>query len=60
MFRVLSARPLRDPKIDTLAERLTLRFPEGRGAYVLDGDLIRSDVVDVTAGPTLRIVDVRA
>jgi diacylglycerol kinase family enzyme len=58
MFRVLSARPLRDPKIDTLAERVSVRFPEGEGAYVLDGDLLRSDVVEVEPGPVLRFVDV--
>jgi diacylglycerol kinase (ATP) len=58
MFRVLSGIPLRDPKIDTLAGRVTLRFPEGTGAYVLDGELLRSDVVEVEAGPTLRFVDV--
>lgn len=58
MPRVLAGRPLRDPKIDTLAATLSLRFPEGTGAYVLDGDLLRSDHVEVSAGPTLRIVDV--
>lgn len=59
MFRVLSGTPLRDPKIDTLAERITLRFPEGTGAYVLDGELLRGDFVEVEAGPLLRFVDVR-
>lgn len=58
MFRVLSGIPLREPKIDTLAERITLRFPEGSGAYVLDGELLRSDFVEVEAGPVLRFVDV--
>ena len=58
LFRVLSGTPLRDPKVDTLAERITLRFPEGTGAFVLDGELLRSDVVEVEAGPTLRFVDV--
>lgn len=58
MFRVLSGVPLRNPKIDTLAETVTLRFPEGTGAYVLDGELLRSDVVVVEAGPVLRFVDV--
>lgn len=58
MFRVLSGLPLRDPKVDTLAKRITLRFPEGTGAYVLDGELLRSDFVEVEAGPVLRFVDV--
>jgi len=58
MFRVLSGIALRDPKIDTQAERIRLRFPEGTGAYVLDGELLRSDVVAVEAGPVLRFVDV--
>lgn len=58
MFRVLSARALRDPKIDTLAAHVALRFPEGTGAYVLDGELLRSDVVEVEPGPVLRFVDV--
>jgi hypothetical protein len=57
MFRVLSGVPLRDPKIDTLAETVTLRFPEGTGAYVLDGELLRSDRVEIEAGPVLRFVD---
>jgi diacylglycerol kinase family enzyme len=57
MFRVLSGVPLRDPKIDTLAKTVTLRFPEGTGAYVLDGELLRSDRVEIEAGPVLRFVD---
>lgn len=58
MFRVLSGIPLRDPKIDALAEHVSLRFPEGTGAYVLDGELLRGDVVEVEPGPVLRFVDV--
>jgi diacylglycerol kinase family enzyme len=58
LLRVLAARPLRDPKIDTMTAHATLRFPQGRGAYVLDGELLRSDVVRVEAGPVLRFVDV--
>lgn len=56
MPRVLAGRPLRDPKIDTLATTLSLRFPIGSGAYVLDGELLRRDHVEVTAGPVLRIL----
>jgi diacylglycerol kinase family enzyme len=58
MFRVLSGIPLREPKVDRLAGRVTMRFPVGTGAYVLDGELLRSDVVEVEAGPVLRFVDV--
>lgn len=58
MFRVLSARALRDPKIDTLAQRIALRFPAGTGAYVLDGELLRRDVVEVEAGPVVPFIDV--
>jgi len=58
MTRVLTGRPLRDPKIDQLAARLELRFPPSTGAYVLDGELLRSDRVEVTAGPVIPFVDV--
>lgn len=58
MFRVLSGIPLRDPKIDSLAARVSLRFPDGTGAYVLDGELLRSDFVEVEPGPVLRFLDV--
>lgn len=53
---VLAGRPLLGQRIDDLAERLELRFPEGSGAYVLDGDLFRADAVIVTAGPTLEVL----
>jgi diacylglycerol kinase family enzyme len=56
--RVLSGRPLRGPRVDTLAATLSLRFPSGEGAYVLDGELFRSDAVDVTPGPILDVVRV--
>jgi diacylglycerol kinase (ATP) len=52
---VLAGRPLLGPKVDTLARRLTVRFPSD-GAYVLDGDLFRDDVVDVTPGPTIDVL----
>ena len=53
---VLAGRPLLGPRVDTLAARLSLRFPSGRGAYVLDGDLFHADAIEVSAGPTLDIV----
>jgi diacylglycerol kinase family enzyme len=58
---VLMGRPLLGRSlgnVDTLARRLELRF-EGGGAYVLDGELLRTDRVVVTAGPVLRILSVR-
>lgn len=57
MPRVLRGLPLSDPKVDALAEHLSLRFPPGTGAYVLDGELLRRDEVRVTRGPALRVVD---
>ena len=55
---VLAGRPLLGAgNVDTLARRLELRF-EGGGAYVLDGELLRTECVVVTAGPVLRILSV--
>jgi len=53
---VLAGRPLVGTRIDALTERLELRFPKGRGAYVLDGDLFRADTITVTAGPVLDVI----
>jgi hypothetical protein len=54
---VLAGRPLLGAgRVDTLAGRLTLRFGESDGAYVLDGELLRSPEVAVTAGPVLRVL----
>jgi diacylglycerol kinase (ATP) len=53
---VLAARPLLGERIDALAEKLALRFPEGRGVYVLDGELFRADILEVTAGPPLDVL----
>ncbi|MBX3260895.1 MAG: hypothetical protein KF782_14510 [Labilithrix sp.] len=53
---VLAARPLLGPRVDALATELRLRFPDGAGAYVLDGDLLHADAVTVTAGPALDVV----
>ncbi|HEY8078413.1 MAG TPA: diacylglycerol kinase family protein [Labilithrix sp.] len=56
---VLAGRPLVGRRVDTLARSLSLRFPPGAGAYVLDGELFRADVVDVTPGPVLDVVTPR-
>lgn len=40
---------------DGLVRRFTLRFPEGPGAWVLDGDVFRSAEVSVCAGPRVRL-----
>jgi len=55
---VLAGKPLLGAgNVDTLARTLELRF-EGGGAYVLDGELLRTERVRVTAGPVLRILSV--
>jgi len=54
---VLAARPLLGPRIDALAARLELRFAEGRGAYVLDGDLFRADAIALTPGPAIDVIE---
>ena len=53
---VLAGKPLRGPRVDALTSTLTLSFPAGTGAYVLDGDLFRSDHVTITAGPPITIL----
>lgn len=53
---VLAGRPLVGPRIDTLAREVSVRFPNGEGAYVLDGDLFFGDVT-IAAGPALRVVE---
>jgi diacylglycerol kinase family enzyme len=60
---VLAGRPLLGARnVDTLAQSLELRFRLGErggaGAYVLDGELLRADVVRVTPGPVLRVLSV--
>jgi diacylglycerol kinase (ATP) len=42
---------------DDLVSDFAVRFPDGAaGTYVLDGDMLRADVVRVSAGPVLRVV----
>ena len=52
---VLAGRPLGGPHhVDELVERFDIRF-ESEGHYVLDGELLEADRVEVTAGPQLAI-----
>lgn len=53
---VLAGKPLFGPRIDALAETVSLRYPDGQGAYVLDGELFRGDVT-TTAGPVVRFLE---
>jgi diacylglycerol kinase family enzyme len=47
-----------EPKVDTLALSLEFAFGDDRGAYVLDGDVLRASVVHVSVGPELTILTV--
>jgi len=53
---VLAGKPLVGPRVDALTSTLTLVFPAGTGAYVLDGDLFRADRVTITAGPAITVL----
>lgn len=58
---VLLGKPLRGPKVDTLAETLDVRFRANEGAYVLDGDLFQdADEIRVSAGPVLDVFTLTA
>jgi len=55
--RVLAGRRLRGAGcFDDLVGDFVLRFPEGPGPYVLDGELLSAAEVRVTAGPTIRVL----
>ena len=55
--RVLTGRPLRGPEnYDALVEEFEIRFPDGAGPYVLDGDIFETPSLNVTTGPTIQIV----
>jgi diacylglycerol kinase (ATP) len=41
---------------DDLVGDFAVRFPGGPGPYVLDGDMLRAEVVRVSAGPMIRVV----
>jgi hypothetical protein len=53
---VLAGKPLLGPRVDELTERLDLEFPQGEGAYVLDGDLFHADRITVKAGPVIDVL----
>jgi diacylglycerol kinase family enzyme len=56
---VLAGRPLLGKdRVDALARNVTLRFPAEDGAYVLDGELVRAERVEITPGPVLRILSI--
>ena len=57
--RVLRGLPIGDPgepHFDGLVRALTVSFPDGRGPFVIDGDLRVAERVTVTAGPRLTIL----
>jgi hypothetical protein len=41
---------------DDLVRELVVRFPNGLGPYVLDGDVLRASEVKVGGGPVIRVV----
>ncbi len=55
---VLAGRSIGGPEhFDALVRDFAVRFPGGaEGRYVLDGDILRADVVRVSAGPVLRVI----
>jgi diacylglycerol kinase (ATP) len=55
LHRVLLGRGLSDPRgFDELISEVRVEFP-GAGPYVLDGDLLHAERVDVKAGPAIAI-----
>lgn len=62
MPRVLRGVPIAgddEPHFDGLCAALTVDFGAGRGPWVLDGDLRRSERVVVRAGPPVEVLDLR-
>lgn len=55
---VLAGKPLLGPRVDALAESISLRFPAGSGAYVVDGELVRGDAITITAGPRIDVLQI--
>ncbi len=54
--RVLAGRPIGGRhSVDRLVQTFTVRFP-GQGAYVLDGELLQTSRVTITAGPSLTVM----
>jgi diacylglycerol kinase (ATP) len=57
MPRILAGRPLRgEPRVDTLARSLAVRFDDAAAAYVLDGDLVPARSATVEAGPSISLL----
>jgi hypothetical protein len=53
---VLAGKPLGGAhNVDQLVRSFTVRFP-GRGAFVLDGELLEASELNVEAGPRLKVV----
>ncbi|MBI5533210.1 MAG: hypothetical protein HY898_10865 [Deltaproteobacteria bacterium] len=58
-WRILAGRSLvGQGSVDACAREFSVDFPAGAGAYVLDGDLICADRVEVRGGPELKIIAV--
>jgi diacylglycerol kinase family enzyme len=45
--------------VDDLVERFEVRFPDDRGAYVVDGDMFRARAIEVSPGPLVPILGPR-
>jgi hypothetical protein len=57
MPRVLAGRPLRgEPRVDTLARSLAVRFDDAAAAYILDGDVVPARSATVEAGPNISLL----
>lgn len=57
VHRVLRGKPLRGGGgFDGLSSQLLLQFPQGKGPWVLDGDLLEAERVQVQAGPALWLL----
>lgn len=55
--RALLGKPLRGRQaFDGLVGRFEVEFPNGRGPYVLDGDMFQSSAIEVRAGPVIRVI----
>ena len=59
VFRALAGKALRgEPRVDALARAMRVEFDGGgdSGAYVIDGDVLRSPWVEVDAGPEIHLL----
>ncbi|MEZ4228367.1 MAG: diacylglycerol kinase family protein [Polyangiaceae bacterium] len=57
VHRVLRGMPLKGRGgFDGLSSQLLLQFPRGKGPWVLDGDLLEAERVQVQAGPALWLL----